>query len=332
MIPQNIIDRLNELPIEQVAEEVGLTVSHHKSLCPFHPDSRPSLTFNCAKNRYKCYVCESYGGPIDLALKQLGLSFTDACRWLGNRFGIYFDEEQRSPRWSSIKAVPIRAARKEVKTYPVDKEYLASLMRNPMLNQEAQRFLFEERRLNRAVVSWCGISSCSVPTPCWRNGRPFYDAPSLLIPYKDADGRIMSVQGRYLGDDKHSQIPRFRFPRNSECHVFNLPILKLLKPGEPLFISEGVTDCLALLSAGHKAIAIPSATLLKREDIDLISRPLRESWRGSLHIYPDNDEPGERLYQQLLSVANELGCCLVRHELPSGCKDFAQYWAMSNRH
>ena len=142
----------------------------------------------------------------------------------------------------------------------------------------------------------------------------------------------MSVQGRYLGDDKHSQIPRFRFPRNSECHVFNLPILKLLKPGEPFFISEGVTDCLALLSAGHKAIAIPSATLLKREDIQLISRTLRESWRGSFHIYPDNDDAGERLYQKLLSVANELGCCLVRHELPSGCKDFAQYWAMSNRH
>ena len=145
----------------------------------------------------------------------------------------------------------------------------------------------------------------------------------------------MSVQGRYLGDDKHSQIPRFRFPRNSECHVFNLPILKLLKPGEPLFISEGVTDCLALLSAGHKAIAIPSATLLKREDIDLIrstlfaqsstliARPPSESWRGSLHMYPDNDEPGERLYFQLKDLFPQL----KRQQLPVGFKDVGQYWA-----
>ena len=93
MIPQNIIERLKDLPIEQVAEEVGLTVSHHKSLCPFHADSRPSLTFNRSRNRYRCFVCDAHGGPIDLVVKQLGLGFTDACRWLGNRFGINFDEE-----------------------------------------------------------------------------------------------------------------------------------------------------------------------------------------------------------------------------------------------
>lgn len=331
MIPQQIIEKLKDLPIEQVAEEVGLTVSHHKSLCPFHKDSRPSLTFNRAKNRYKCYVCEAFGGPIDLTMHQLSLSFTDACRWLGNRFGIYFDEEQRSPRWSNIRAIAVQPAMKEVRTYSVDKEYLTSLMRTPVLNAEAQRFLFEERKLNRAVIRWCGISSCSEPTPCWRYGRPFYDAPSLLIPYKDIDGNLQSVQSRYLGDTSSSSlasslakpIPRFRFPKNSECHVFNLPVLKLLKPDEPLFISEGVTDCLALLSAGHKAVAIPSATLLKPQDLE----PLRGR---VLHIYPDRDDAGERLYLQLLSVANELGCCLVRHELPAGCKDFSQYWAASD--
>jgi len=109
--------------------------------------------------------------------------------------------------------------------------------------------------------------------------------------------------------------------------VFNLPILKLLKPHEPLFLSEGVTDCLALLSAGHKAIAIPSATLLKPQDLE----PLR-ALSPVLHIYPDNDDAGERLYQQLVSLSLALRLPLIRHDLPAGCKDFSQYWVMSNRH
>jgi len=187
---------LKSLPIEQVAEEVGLSVSHHKSLCPYHDDKRPSLMYNRGKNRFKCYVCNAYGGPIDIAMHQLNLNFVDACKWLGSRFGIYFDDDQKTSRWKNIKPIPIRKPTIDNRQYTIDTEYLSYLMRQPVLNAEAQRFLFEERRLNKAVIRWCGISSCSVPTPCWRGGRPFYDAPSLLIPYKDVDGNILSVQGR----------------------------------------------------------------------------------------------------------------------------------------
>lgn len=32
-IPQNIISRLNELPIEEVADRLGIEVRRHKALC-----------------------------------------------------------------------------------------------------------------------------------------------------------------------------------------------------------------------------------------------------------------------------------------------------------
>ena len=158
-----------------------------------------------------------------------------------------------------------------------------------------------------------------MPQPCSRYGRAFYDAPSLLFPYKDIDGSVMNVQSRYLGHDESK--PRFRFPANSTIHVFNLPILRYLKPDEPLFISEGITDCIALLSSGHKAIAIPSATALKASDMEHLAGV--RNW----HIYPDNDAPGEKMYRQLLSLANDAGACLTRHTLPRGCKDFSDWYA-----
>ena len=39
MIDNFTIQKLRDLPIEGVAERLGLTVTKHKSLCPFHDDS-----------------------------------------------------------------------------------------------------------------------------------------------------------------------------------------------------------------------------------------------------------------------------------------------------
>ena len=41
-----------------------------------------------------------------------------------------------------------------------------------------------------------------------------------------------------------------------------------------------------------------------------------------LAMYPDNDEPGERLFLQL----QEMLPSLVRHQLPPGCKDYSDYY------
>ena len=121
--------------------------------------------------------------------------------------------------------------------------------------------------------------------------------------------------------------PRFRFPSGSQCGIYNLPVLNRLKPGDALWITEGCSDCWAMLSAGHKAIAIPSATLLTRKDVELLNglstSPKGEDGRGlSFHMFPDRDAPGERLFLQLQKVLPSL----VHHQLPPDCKDFSDYY------
>ena len=182
----------------------------------------------------------------------------------------------------------------------------------------AARFLFDERGIDPRVVRWCGLTSISEPMPCWRWGKAFYDAPSLLIPYRDVDGRLLSVQGRYMGkEDK----PRFRFPRGSHVGMYNKPVIKRLRVGDELWITEGPSDCWAMLSAGHKAVAIPSATSLTRADIALLRDGLPKG--VSLHMYPDNDEPGMKLFEDLKRWFPDL----KGHVLPEGYKDFGQWYA-----
>ena len=303
------IQKLRELPIESVAERLGLTVTKHKAICPFHQDAHPSLSFRVSTNSFKCFVCGAHGGVIDLAMHMLGKNFIETCEWLANENCIIIE-----------KYPP---AVKQIRKYPPDVQFLSGLVARPTLNEVARCFLFDQRHYNPKVIEWLGISSISQPAPCWRYGKPFYDAPSLLFPYKDIDGNVLNVQSRYLGHE--SDKPRFRFPANSSIHIFNLPILRYLKPNEPLFISEGITDCIAHLSSGHKAVAIPSATLLKPKDLE----PLRGR---ELHVFPDNDPAGERMYQQLVGVATSIDSCLIRHLLPEGCKDFSDYYLKSINH
>ena len=121
------------------------------------------------------------------------------------------------------------------------------------------------------------------------------------------------------GMDSASQKPRFRFPYGAKCGIYNLPVIQRMKPGDELYITEGCSDCWAMLSAGHKAIAIPSATLLTPEDKQLLaelSQRLSIQW----HMYPDRDAPGERLFLQL----KQLLPSLQHHQLPPGCKDFGE--------
>lgn len=348
------IQKLQDLSIESVADKLNLTVRAHKAICPFHDDTHASLTFNVHKNRYRCFVCDAHGCTIDLVMNTEGWSFTESCMWLANEFGIVLTNEgggghkslnphPKLPHPSSLN--PQHSTLSPQPEAKPDIPYLERLMAHPILNDEACLFLFGERKISPEVVRMLGISSISYNCPMSSAPRTmYYDGPALLIPYRDVDGKLVSVQSRYLGDSKIQnskdstieslngkaleslnslkERPRFRFPKGSTCHVFNLPVLKTLKTDEPLFITEGVTDCMAIMSAGFKAIAIPSATLLKREDIDLI-RSMLIARSSSLHMYPDNDEPGERLYFQLKELLPQL----KRQQLPVGFKDVGQYWA-----
>ena len=331
------LQKLRELPIEAVAERIGLRVSRHKSLCPFHADHHPSLSYNRRNNTFRCFVCGAHGGVIDLVMRYLGKDFLDACQWLANENNIILTEYKP-------------AAEKE-KEYAFNPEKYLRFFEHPFLNDAARHFLFTERKLDPRVVSWCRLTS-------WTDR---YGTPWLQIPYFDQNGKLTGIQNRRLatsppalpeasprpspkgegvptGDDKLKGEPRFCFPKGSKCGIYNLPVLKLLKPGEPLYIAEGCSDCWALLSSGHKAIAIPSATLLKAASPIPLRLEGANQQSITFHMYPDQDVPGERLFLQLkellshsVSSPSPFGegrgeAVLIRHQLPPDCKDYSEYY------
>ncbi len=364
---------LRDLPIEEVAGQLGLQVARHKSLCPFHSDHHASLSFNTRKNLCRCFVCMDESlDSIGLVMKSLHVDFPKACFWLAERNGILL-EKVRGRNWrrdcgsasaaassaalaaiassaapsaaSSVSAPAAVSASSPAAPHSFDAARYARFFEHPWLNEAACRFLFDERKIDGRVARWCRLSS-------WTDRK---GVNWLQIPYFDREGRLVGIQNRNLDfhrksrptdsmdsektgkssyptdftddtDSKDSEdgtdseeAPRFRFPYGSQCGIYNLQVLNLLTPGERLFITEGCSDCWAMLSAGHKAIAIPSATLLKPEDRDVLAY-ISETFGVEWHMFPDRDAPGERLFLQLKEILPSL----IHHQLPLGCKDFGE--------
>ena len=310
MMEKYELQKLRDLPIEGVAERLGLQVTRHKCLCPFHDDHHASMSFKVSRNTFRCFVCGASGGPIDLVMKYLNKPFREACQWLQTLPSAPPCREGNGYSCNGIYSSPYREGSG---MGLFDSSRYLRYFEHPWLNDEAKRFLFDERRIDPRVVRWCRLTS-------WKDKQ---GVPWLQIPYYDREGKLIGIQNRNL---VKGALPRFRFPQCSQCNLYGLPVLNLLKPGETLFITEGCSDCWAMLSAGHKAIAIPSATLLSKKDKEILST-LHSTLSTKFEMWPDNDAPGERLFLQLQDVLPSL----VRHQLPQSCKDCSDYYVSVKR-
>ena len=225
------IEKLRDLPIEEVASQLGLQVARHKSLCPFHSDHHASLSFNTRKNLCRCFVCMDESlDSIGLVMKSLHVDFPKACFWLADRNGILLEKARGRFGWrrdccSSASPVAASTARDAVASstasasasaasstsasspaspassaaspapHSFDAARYARFFEHPWLNEAACRFLFDERKIDGRVARWCRLSSWSD-----RKGVNW-----LQIPYFDREGRLVGIQNRNLDFHRKSR-------------------------------------------------------------------------------------------------------------------------------
>lgn len=357
MIQKYDIQKLRELDILQVADLLGMGLRNKRALCIHHDDHHPSLAFNVKKNTCHCYSCGFSADTIGLVRERLNLGFSEACRWLADHFDVYIADEHRDTHRKDVKKAVTASDRRMaslrahfaethvshghpssayVAPSSVDVEFYQQMFRQMHLSESGRRFLFEERLLSPEALKVCHIVSTEQSVCMARVGRGVFDGPSLIFPYFDQEGRLVSVQSRYLGkkrpessfdmnkvsldEAKPKEIPRFKFAPGSHRMIYGLDRLKDYPPGEPLLITEGPSDCWTALTLGFHAIAIPSATLFDRSFQALLTG-------RNLHIFPDQDEAGLSLYFELKQALPSL----VYHQLPEGCKDLSEYYLKLRR-
>lgn len=338
-IPDDIVEKLHNLDCEIVAKDFDIQVSNHKAHCFMHDDRNPSLAFK--RNHWKCFSCGEGGDAISLIARLHDCSFTEACTLLCDSQNIPLPDNV-SPK----KVLNLKKQKKRIRSYTAFKEEdkdifdieVATAIVNFLdLGIQAKHFLFNERKLSPEIIKKMSIKSVEseneLKTMLLSNfdnqrlikakvlsgesSKLVIDIPSMVIPYYGSNHEIIALQTRYLG--KSDYIPRFKMLCNSKKKLYNMSILNEMQENDPLFVMEGITDCLAMLSAGRNAVAIQSATNIPDMKLDKLSDKM-------LFMVPDSDKAGNNAFDRLYEIFLRHGSFLTRVTLPEEVKDFSEYY------
>ena len=211
-------------------------------------------------------------------------------------FNIWRPEEKEGRKTIKRTIKKVQLTKSIENTSIFDEKIYTWLINNAPLLEPAKEFLFQERRLKEDVVQKLRIGSV-------------IDSKILID--------LVGVQSRYLGSNEKA--PRFQFMSSQKTRLYNLQIINSLKRGDKLYVSEGITDCLALLSDGLNAVAIPSATILPLEDLVMLKN-------YDLHMYPDQDEAGQKAFIALRRFFVNHYSMVKAEVLPEGVKDYCDFY------
>ena len=98
--PHSTASRARRFPLQMIFNCSIFDGNHCSNL-----DGSGQLTFNTRKNRFRCYVCDTKGGVIDLVMLSQGWNFYESCQWLAHQFGIVLSNEESHFQQREIKVV-----------------------------------------------------------------------------------------------------------------------------------------------------------------------------------------------------------------------------------
>ena len=100
MIDRSTVDRV--LAAADIVDVVGDFVTlrrsgaNFKGLCPFHDEKTPSFMVSPSKQLCKCFSCGNGGNVVKFVMLHEQLTFPEAIKWLGRRYGIEVRDKELS--------------------------------------------------------------------------------------------------------------------------------------------------------------------------------------------------------------------------------------------
>lgn len=253
------------------------------ALCPHHDDRRPSFSFRENEEGAVVATCRA-GCDLAQVLAAVGLTYRDL--YPGDRTGWrYFRTSHRrpvppAPRW--IEPVPVE-----------DRD-----PRHPDGPRILERWS-ESRGFDVGAARSLGLEILSTGY--------------VRFPYLYS-GQVVGWQDRRLLAGE----PRWRTRPGPIPCPYNVDVTR--RTGAPVFVVEGATDAIALLSSvpDCQAVGIPGVSGLKAEWVHLFA---------GLHVIasPDSDEAGDRLRARVHELLGPVARSVTDLVVPVGHKDHAAW-------
>ncbi len=223
-------------------------------ICPFHPDTAPSLSVSLEGGQFKCFGCQEKGNFYKLIAALDGISEKEARRVLK-------EDETIEQALASIERDLNSLQDEKLRYYDKDAFHrkFVSFKRT-----EGEKYLWQRQIkssvMRRFDIRWGG-------TDCrWKH--------RVIFPIYTDDGKLIAWTGRVVDKSK----PKTRKSKSARSTLYGLyeliqnkPLWMLSRYKAPvLFIVEGEIDCMFLQQFGLHTVAAMGTAGLSDQQLALV--------------------------------------------------------------
>ena len=316
--------------VDVVGEHVVLKKKGREfvGICPFHDDSKPSMTVSPAKQFYYCFSCGAGGNSIKFLMEFQRQSFSDVVLDLARRYQLPIEtvdgpqqerlRQQLSRRDKLQRALALAAGwfRSQLLA-PTGAEALKYLSDSRGLSPATQ----ESFQLGYAPDEWDGLlkhlqqveglapellEAAGLVVPR-KGGNGFYDRfrHRVMVPIHDRQGRVIGFGGRSLdgSEPKYLNSPETEVFEKGK-HLFGLDkASNAIRKDDRAVVVEGYFDVIALHAAGITNAVASLGTALSSQQITQLCR-VSDSKRIVLNF--DADGAGVRAANRAIGEVEQL--------------------------
>ncbi len=316
LIKEQIIETANDNIVSVIGDYVKLTKrgSSYVGCCPFHSEKTPSFSVSQAKGFYHCFGCHKSGNAVGFVMELEKMSFPDALRYLGKRFGISVPDEEATPEET-------RAARERDALFAV-MEYATRRFESNLRDSEEGQALgmtywrsrgFRDDtiatfRLGYSLNQRDGLMAKAladgykeealiktglISAKAETGYKHDYFRGRVMFPIQNTSGKVIGFGGRVL--DAATKGVSMKYLNTPETELYNkrdtlygiYQARSEIGRQDKCYLVEGYTDVIAMHQSGIANVVASSGTALTSSQIRLIKR-----YTDNVTVLYDGDSAG----------------------------------------
>ena len=297
MIPKTIIEKiLDAAHIEDVVGEflpLQKRGTIYRALCPFHQEKTPSFTVTPNRSMFYCFGCHKGGNVITFLMEHENMTYPEAVRWLGWKYGIEVEEREET---IDEKQQRLKRESLLIVNTAVHKHYREVFLRyKPAQDYAYRRWgqkYCDEIEIGFAPIDGKALAHLPLQKEFLQElglinpqGYDFFQN-RIVIPIKDRYQHIIGFTARVMDDSQ----PKYLNSKESLLYskrstVFGLDVAWRAagKTGQ-MYLVEGAPDCMRLHAIGVQNAVADLDSAWTVEQFQLIKRAANK-----VCFIPDND-------------------------------------------
>jgi len=299
--------------------------ANYLGLCPFHNEKTPSFTVSPAKEIYKCFGCGRSGNSISFLMEHEKYSYTEALRWLANKYNVEIEETETSPE---IKQQQQLADSLYIINGFAQKYFSDNLFNNEEGTDIGLSYL-KERGFREDVIRKFQLGYCLLQRDAFAKAAlaAQYNVDNLqksglvvlrddnlvdnyrgriIFPVHNNTGKVIGFGARIIG--KNDKAPKYINTPENEIYIKSKILYgsylarQAIDRADECLLVEGYTDVVSLHQAGIENVVASGGTSLTTDQLRLVKK-----YTNNLTIIYDGDSAGIKAALRGLDMALEEG-------------------------